>query len=131
MAEPKEPVTRLNKKLFEKPENSLEANIDALVNNKDYDKITRSPDNTNEDQRAIAAANSSVKYETSKNLNNTLVTILLDDYAADVAAGSPHPIRYVLYDRAYRSDIFYLIKKPVDIPTLKRTVRSKDEAQRA
>jgi hypothetical protein len=59
---------------------------------------------------------------TSRNLNRTRTQILLDQYRADLESGSPHPIRYLLFDRKFNKDIFYEITSPVDIDTLKNSL---------
>ena len=55
---------------------------------------------------------------TTRILNKSRFKIILEEYTADLATESPHPIRYILYDRKFGLDIIYEIKQPIDTATL-------------
>ncbi|RAL14898.1 uncharacterized protein BO97DRAFT_403938 [Aspergillus homomorphus CBS 101889] len=59
---------------------------------------------------------------TSKNLNRTNIDIVLAEFKKDRAASVPFPIRYLLFDRKFRQDIFYEIPRDVEPDTLKRAL---------
>jgi poly-gamma-glutamate capsule biosynthesis protein CapA/YwtB (metallophosphatase superfamily) len=59
---------------------------------------------------------------TTIDLNKSRITILLEQYATDLAAGRQHPIRYLHFDRFLMQDIFYEIAAPVEIETLRTSL---------
>ena len=60
---------------------------------------------------------------TTRNLIKSFFATLMAQYREDLAAGSPHPIRYIRFDRKLNTDMFYEIAKPVDIPTFRAALR--------
>lgn len=57
---------------------------------------------------------------TSRNLNRTNMDILLEQYISDLAADSPHPIRYLLHDHKFHKDLWWEIPQKVDPQVLRR-----------
>lgn len=57
--------------------------------------------------------------KTFRNLNKSRFKVITSEYAKDLQAGSPHPIKYLLFDRLYMATLTYEIPTPIDIVTLK------------
>ncbi|KAI4595485.1 hypothetical protein KJ359_006831 [Pestalotiopsis sp. 9143b] len=59
---------------------------------------------------------------TSRNLNKTWRDVVWEQYAQDLEADVPFPVRYLIHAAQWRRDIFITIPSKIDSPTLRRAV---------
>ncbi|KAK6196707.1 hypothetical protein LQW54_011275 [Pestalotiopsis sp. IQ-011] len=67
---------------------------------------------------------------TSRNLNKTWRDVVWDQYAQDLEADVPFPVRYLIHAAQWRRDIFITIPSKIDTRTLRRAVLEFVKARR-
>ncbi|KAF7541925.1 hypothetical protein G7054_g332 [Neopestalotiopsis clavispora] len=76
---------------------------------------------TSNDQPATTTAgvNDPPRPMTSRNLNKTWRDVVWDQYAQDLEADVPFPVRYLIHAAQWRRDIFITIPSKIDSRTLR------------
>ncbi|ETS84207.1 hypothetical protein PFICI_02232 [Pestalotiopsis fici W106-1] len=78
---------------------------------------------TNQPNSITAASpNDPPRPMTSRNLNKTWRDVVWEQYAQDLAADVPFPVRYLIHAAQWRRDIFITIPSKIDARTLRRAV---------
>lgn len=75
-----------------------------------------------ETNSSSSAATSPPAPMTSRNLNKTWRDVVWDQYAQDLEADVPFPVRYLIHAAQWRRDIFITIPSKIDSRTLRRAV---------